>query len=434
LFAVNNTGSDFGATLRSLRVHERVKQGDLAERLGLHRNTIGAWERGDYLPDLTTVHQIANLLRLNEQDTNRLFSAHSAKTPLTPPWNIPFLRNVFFTGREEVLQRLHDGLQKHKDTMSILTRSYVLCGLGGIGKTQIAIEYAYRFHHEYRSVFWIQADSHETITASYLAIADILDMPEKNEQDQHRIVKAVIRWLNTHSHWLLIYDNVENFVSVQQMLPTTHLGSILLTTRSQATGSTALPIEIAELSPEEAVSFLLRRAKVLGYDEPLYQVNPADQAAASAIAESLGRLPLALDQAGAYIEEHRCSFSDYLTLYQKHRTVLLHKRGNLGTDHPHSVAVTFALTFAQVQQCNPAAAELLRLSAFLAPDAIPQELLTDGAPYLGPLLQPVATDPLLLDRAFKDLLLSSLIRRSSTHTNTFSIHRLVQVVLRDGMD
>src|SRR5207302_3893211 len=143
--------------------------------------------------------------------------------------------------------------------------------------------------------------------------------------------------------------------------------------------------------------------------------------------------PLALDQAGAYIEETKESLSTYLTLYQQQRADLLKRRGGLVPTHPDSVATTWSLAFKNVERANPAAIELMRLCAFLATDAIPEELISEGAPHLGPILQPVAAGRLMLNAAPAELLKYSLVRRDTT-THTLSIHRLVQAVIKDEMN
>jgi hypothetical protein len=143
-------------------------------------------------------------------------------------------------------------------------------------------------------------------------------------------------------------------------------------------------------------------------------------------------LPLALDQAGAFIEETRSSLSDYLHLFQTRQADLLQRRGRLATDHQDSVAATWSLSFEKVQKANPAAADLLRLCAFLDPDGIQEEIFTEGASELGPTLQPVATDPIKLNEAIGALLNYSLVRRSPDHSLT--VHRLVQVVLKHGLN
>src|SRR5205807_1852992 len=107
---------------------------------------------------------------------------------------------------------------------------------------------------------------------------------------------------------------------------------------------------------------------------------------------ALDFFPLALDQAGAYIEETGCDLVDYLQLYQTHRKDLLARRGMQATNYPDSVATTWSLSFQKIEQANPAAAELLRLCAYLSPDTIPEELIRDGTPYWSPLLQHAAAD------------------------------------------
>ncbi|HEY6286952.1 MAG TPA: tetratricopeptide repeat protein, partial [Ktedonobacteraceae bacterium] len=151
------------------------------------------------------------------------------------------------------------------------------------------------------------------------------------------------------------------------------------------------------------------------------------------ITKELGGLPLALDQAGAYIEETRCSLADYLQLYRTQRAALLKARGGLVPDHPEPVATTWSLSFALVQERSIAAADLLRVCAFLHPDAIPEEIITEGATALGPGLQAVTQSPLALNQAIGVLLSYSLLKRQP-EKHLLSMHRLVQAVLKDGMD
>src|SRR5207253_1376658 len=116
--------------------------------------------------------------------------------------------------------------------------------------------------------------------------------------------------------------------------------------------------------------------------------------------------------AGAYIEETHCSLSGYLELYQTRDSELLKRRGQGASSHPQPIATTWTLSFEKVQQASPTAADLLRLCAFLHPDAIPLELITEGAPELGPILGSIATDPIKLDGAIEELLKFSLVHRN----------------------
>src|SRR5262249_897628 len=160
-------------------------------------------------------------------------------------------------------------------------------------------------------------------------------------------------------------------------------GHILVTTRAQAMGRLASRIEVGIMPQEVGALFLLRRALLVAPNAPLESAASSDIATAREICEELGGLPLALDQAGAYIEEIPCRLKDYQSLYRTRRTEMLNERGGLVDDHPKSVAATWSLSFEKVQQKNPAAAELLQLCAFLHPDAVPEELITDGAGHLG---------------------------------------------------
>lgn len=177
----------------------------------------------------------------------------------------------------------------------------------------------------------------------------------------------------------------------------------------------------------------MRRAGLLASGTPLEEASPQEVTLAKELSEELGGLPLALDQAGAYIDAAACGLKDYLQLYRTRRAVLLKERGDSVQDHPKSVATTLSLSIHNVEQFNQAASDLLRLCAFLQPDAIAEEILMEGAEYLGPQLQAIASDPLAMNKAITALRKYSLISRDST-THTLTIHRLVQAVLKDTMD
>ena len=178
---------------------------------------------------------------------------------------------------------------------------------------------------------------------------------------------------------------------------------------------------------------MLRRAERLALDATLEQADVSERTNAISISQELGGLPLALDQAGACIEETHCSLADYLHLYRTKRSDLLKARGGLVLDHPEPVATTWSLSFAQVQERSAAAADLLRVCAFLHPDAIPEEIITEGAAELGPEVQAIARNPLVFNQAIRVLLSYSLLKRKPDE-HLLSMHRLVQAVLKDGMD
>src|SRR5579875_63912 len=351
---------------------------------------------------------------------------------ITSIWAVPFGRNPYFTGREAILSKLHEALRSADVTA--LTQPHAVSGLGGVGKTQTAVEYAYRYRDSYRAVLWLRAETRDAAVADLAALAAVLGLPEQDEQDTNRRVVAVKRWLAAHPGWLLILDNVEDVAMLTELIPSPAQGSVLLTTRSQVLVAGAYRIDLDEMIPEEGAVFLLRRAGLVAPDVPYGAISPALRMEAKAIAEVLDGLPLALDQAGAYIEETGCSLSDYLERYHTSRAALLRRRGGLpATDHPESVAATWSLSFERIKQRNPAAADLLAVCAFLVADAIPEEIFHEGVSELGPHLSHVAVDPVELDEAIRDLRRFSLVRRDPA-TQTLSIHRLVQAVLRDTMD
>jgi hypothetical protein len=276
---------------------------------------------------------------------------------LPPVWNVP-KRNPFFTGREEVLKHIHDTLTKV--STAALTQPQAISGLGGVGKTQTAVEYAYRYHDDYSAVLWVGADTREALVAGFVRIAELLGLPEKAAQDQNLAVAAVARWLENNSGWLLILDNADDPKLAREFLPKGQGHHVLLTTRAQATRGVARRVKIEEMAPEEGALFLLRRTKILTEDAPLDAAPETERAQAIAIAQELDGLPLALDQAGAYIEETDCGLSDYLALYQARGAELRRRRGEMATDHPDPVAMIWDISFKKIEETNPAAAELLR--------------------------------------------------------------------------
>jgi tetratricopeptide (TPR) repeat protein len=339
------------------------------------------------------------------------------------PWNVPIPRNPFFTGREKVL----GDVEKKLRTGGLVA----LTGMGGVGKTQIAAHFAHEHRDEYSAVLWASATSRETLVSDFAAIASLLNLPEKDEKDQALAVAAVKRWLEANGGWLLIVDNASDLAAVRGFIPQSAKGHVLLTTQAQATGDIQA-IEVRDMLPEDGALLLLRRAKVIKADAPLSAATDAARDTAMDISKELGGLPLALDQAGAYIEETRCGLASYLDLYRQRRAELLKRRGGFGPDHPESVATTFALSFERVAGASHAAADLLRFCAFLHPDAIPEGIFNKGAAELGPNLGPIAADPLKLNAACAEILKYSLLRRDA-NAKTLGIHRLVQEVIQDGL-
>src|SRR5947209_3176385 len=212
--------------------------------------------------------------------------------PLPKIWHVPYQRNPFFTGREDALSQLHNALQV--DASVALSHPLGISGLGGIGKTQTALEYAYRYRSDYEAVCWIRADSVTSLTSSLVDLARVLELPERDEQDQEMIVQAVLRWFGRHPDWLLIYDNIDDLSIAEPFLPRAGAGHLLFTTRANALGGLAQRLDIQKMEPKVGALLLLRRADIIACEAVLDMANPDEQSVACAISEELDGLPLAL--------------------------------------------------------------------------------------------------------------------------------------------
>jgi tetratricopeptide (TPR) repeat protein len=335
-------------------------------------------------------------------------------------WNVEHPRNPFFTGREQVLEDLNRELTSNGKA--------ALSGMGGVGKTQTAVEYAYRHRTEYGAVLWAKADGEDSLKAGLAALAGKLNLPEKDETDRDKAVAAARRWLEANEGWLLILDNADDLRLVSDLLLRESRGHVLLTTRAHATGAVG-KVEITEMPPEEGALFLLRRSKLITLADALGAVTEADRVAATEVVREVDGLPLALDQAGAFIEEMSSSPGEYLELYRSEGEKLRRERGALSTDHA-PVTITFSLAFKQVEEASAAAADMIRACAFLAHDAIPEEIFASGASELGDNLASVSGGGVGLVKIIGEAGRFSLIRRNAK-SGTIDIHRLVQQVVKD---
>ncbi len=352
-----------GQCLRWHRLRLGLSQEALAEAIGASARSIRRWEQDLVIPQEVMRTRLSHLFGIDSRSLLGTWSDELASLVTSPFWHVPLPRNPFFTGREELLHVLHERL-KSEHHMA-LAQSWAISGLGGIGKTQIALEYAYQHARDYAAVFWISAATHETLQTGLMTVAECLQLPEKDDHDQTRVIRAVQQWLVSHQDWLLILDNADEVAIVRNVLPAQRPGHVLITTRTQALGALAQRMEVETMGMAEGTLFLLRRAKLLAPSAFLKQASPEHLAAAEAIVIEMDFLPLALDQAGAYIDEVGCAISTYLDLYRTHRADLLQRRRHMPEDYPESVATTRSHNFHQVEKANPAASELLRLCAFL---------------------------------------------------------------------
>ena len=412
-----------GQRLRYERQRLNWSQEELAQAIGTTSLSINRWEHDKALP---RPRHRAELCRIFNTSADALFDLQGRQSSEhTCSWNVPHLRNLYFTGREAMLARLHDAFKAGKTIQAIT-------GLGGIGKTQLVIEYTYRYRSAYAAVLWTHADSLQSLNADFVAHARMLDLPGRGEEDQQLAINAVKRWLQTHSRWLLVFDNADDLPLVYDFLSSGD-GHTLITTRSSVTGPHIKGMELDRMSRDEGISFLLRRSKRVAEENSFQSISAGERDASESIYEFVYGLPLALDQAAAYVEENLCTFNDYRRLYQSQRVSMLKRRGTFGgNEYPHSVTTTWSLSFTQVEQADSVASDILRLCAFLHPDAIPEEMFASRAIGQYPGLSSIADDPIRLDAAIGTLRRFSLVWRNA-ETKMLTIHRLLQTVLRDAM-
>jgi len=349
--------------------------------------------------------------------------------------NIPYSENKFFTGRLKKIDVLHNALKSNKT--AAISQPQAISGLGGIGKTQTAVKYAYQYWDEYKHILWANADSYDTLILDFVAIANMLNLPNKDAKEQNLVITSVKLWLETVGEWLLIFDNADKPELIEDFFPLKPKGHILVTSRAQMFQNLniIIPVELDKLELEESVQFLLKRT---GRKD----VERAEYDSIKQLAKEFDYLPLAMEQAGAYIFQRKSSFQDYLLSYHTRGLKLLEQfppvtgRDKIDTNKK-TVATTWSLNFEQVEKASPAAADLLYASAFLSHDNIPFEIISNGAMELGPTLSSslknIKTDPLIIEDILDPLTKFSLIHRNPGKS-MYNIHRMVQVVLRDRID
>ena len=325
-------------------------------------------------------------------------------------------RPVFLAGREELLAELDARLAED----GAGPRMVALCGLGGAGKTSVALEYAHRHLDDVGVAWQLPAEDRSVLVAGFGELAAQLGAAEGGDPVAavHTVLAA------SPAPWLLVFDNAPDRASVAALVPPAGPGRVLVTSRDQIWPPSQF-LDVPVLDPQVAAGFLVSRT------------GDADRRAALELAGMLGGLPLALEQAAAYVQASGESLAGYLALFRKRRSDLL-GRGE-PTGYPETVTTTWRLAFEDMQQAAPGAAGLLRLLAFCAAEAIPLRLLLQPrrglAGQLGeevaPVLVPLLEDELAAGDAIAALRRYSLI--SPPADGSVSVHRLVQAVTADQM-
>lgn len=320
-------------------------------------------------------------------------------------WRLPHSRNLQFVGRSDVLAGLHERLTSNEDTR----RVQVISGLGGLGKTQTAIEFAYRHRDAFDLVWWIDAEEPTKLASDLVSLGRALELDASKANEEQIVVDAVRQWLSDNSGYLLIFDNVEGADDLRKYLPMEVRGAILITSRSPAWRGVGETVPLDVMTASDAQQLMA-------------STGDHDAASTRLIAGELGYLPLAVAQASAYMDSTGCSIDTYRQLLEQHAEIVL-ADSRLPDGYPRSVMSAFQLSIEAAISIRPDAEHLLNLCAFLAPDSIPIELLVRSI-NVQEVDTPVAIS---LENAIVALRRYALVHRDS---EGLSLHRLIQLAVR----
>jgi tetratricopeptide (TPR) repeat protein len=353
------------------------------------------------------------------EDMPHVAETRRSHDKLPQVWGEVPQRNQEFTGREELLARLHEELESVRET-AVLPEA--IHGMGGVGKSQLAVEYVHRHSNEYDLVWWVPAEQPGQILNSLTSLAQRLKLdvsPEANSA-----VPAVKEALSTgqtgYVNWLLVFDNAEDPAEVRQYFPTGGAGKIIVTSRNPEWGRGARALEVDVFERSESILFLTNRNPNLSPRE------------ADLLAEALGDLPLAIEQAAAWHATTAMPVDEYLELLKQKRLEILEQEPP--PDYRVTVRAAWRLSLEKLRTVNYAALQLLQICSFFAPEPISRKLFA-GSPT-APItdeLDATLSDIYRLSRAIRDIQRYALAKVDHRN-NTLQIHRLIRLVLDDSMD
>ncbi|MDR2579425.1 MAG: tetratricopeptide repeat protein [Fibromonadaceae bacterium] len=333
------------------------------------------------------------------------------KFPGSLPFNnLPFVRNKYFTGRDGIFEDICAGFESG----SVILRTQVITGMGGIGKTQMALEYAYRYSSKYDYIWWVQAETEATVLMAYKNFAVKMKLLNKEQQDNESIIETVLNWMNSHSKWLFIYDKADNITRNTIWLPRNNRENILITTRDRRNDIGNI-IYVDVFKEEEAIDFLEKRTEI------------KDSPNASKLAGCLGYFPLALEQAAAYIKINKIIYIDYLSLFEDYGLRVLEKIDR-GTNYESSIAATMELSIEKIEQ--EASLQLLYLCSYMAPEDIDDVLFSENSELLPSPLREIMADRLKRNDVWSQLIRNSFLKKQENGKG-YSMHRLLQEIVRN---
>jgi len=400
------------------------KQLQLAHRESI-RNGIVRWE------EFVTTEQ------LRQRVAHIQFQNHSKRIRVRENLPYPSLGSLF-KGRESFIDRMRQKLIVELDRSEWsnheeVSQREVLCGLGGVGKTRLAVEYASRFKSDYSALLFVVADSPETLRRNLASLTGpmVLDLPDARQGSEEDRIAAALCWLAEHPCWCMIIDNVDSREAqkaVMELLPRLNGGHTLITSRlSESEWSHDVdPLDLGVLAPQDAKAFLLERT------ERLRRHKDTDEADAKYLSQELDGLALALEQAGAYIEQRRCSIDDYLKRWKAGEKRMREWCDEVKTHYPYSLAVTWDTT---IRTMSPDAVSLLNLMSWFASSPVPEAILS--TPVAAEVLNnqsgrdSLQNNAIYPEDALVELAAYSMVRRSVDQAEPcFVIHCVVQEITR----
>jgi hypothetical protein len=413
VFGVRREGEPLPDPLAELAASPEDEDALAAMRLAISKALAADSAMETELRSMLTMHLHANrysfasagdqIITINSNYGDSAARPQKPGLPGRQTWgNVP-TRNPAFQGREDQLAAVREALLSGDRAVV-----QALHGMGGVGKTQLAIEYAHRFAADYDLVWWIAAEQPELVGAQFAAMAAALEWPPAGALAELR--QMIRSRLQGQSRWLLVFDNAENPRDVAGWLPGGG-GHVLITSRSPRWTEIAVPVEIDVLSRAESVKLL-------------QQIIPfLDQGDAHSVADALGDLPLALAQAAEYMADTAMPAEEYLELLTAHAAEIL-DQGPLMT-YPQSLTAVNRVALDRLKDDDPAAAEFALLCAFLAPEPIPVRWLAAADSADTPGQQ--AADPFRWRPAVAQIRKTAL---TSVSQDALQMHRLTQAVLR----
>ncbi|MCX4562065.1 FxSxx-COOH system tetratricopeptide repeat protein [Streptomyces umbrinus] len=342
--------------------------------------------------------------------------ATGGRSPQEAPrlWgNVP-QRNRNFTGRGDLLELLAERLST--GLAAVLPEA--LHGMGGVGKSQIAVEYLYLHSHDYSLVWWIPAEQPNQVIQSLIELGDRMGLKAGSDVSAIRTVLDALRTGVPYRDWILVFDNAEDPRQIRKYFPTNGPGRILVTSRNAQWSSLASSLEVNVFAREESVALLRRRSNI-------------PESAADQLATALGDLPLAVEQASVWLAETGMPAQQYLELFERKWTELL--RSDPPPDYEMPVAAAWNVSLERLQEDHLDALNLLQVCAFFAPEPISWDLFSAVRGIDVPeALQATLEDPVKLGRAVREIGRYALARIDHRQS-TIQLHRLVQRVLVDQM-